>query len=62
MKKALMLDAKEAWNLEHALRQYRDGGGERAALWRKVADLTNQFDDEEYRRLYRAPLPRELRK
>ena len=62
MKKALMLDSKEAWELEHALREYRDRGGERAALWRKVADLTNQFDNEEYKRLYGAPLPRELRK
>lgn len=62
----LTLSALEATNLEHILREWKgcEYGPDRYKyeLWRKVADICNFYDNVEYRKIYNAPLPNQLRK
>jgi hypothetical protein len=60
----LTLTEQEVRRLEQKLRGSPEYGPDNLPykIWRKAADECNKLDDVEYRRLYKVPLPSNLRK
>jgi len=60
----LTLNEQEVRRLEQKLRGSPEWGPDNLLykIWRKAADECNKLDDAEYRRLYKVPLPANLRK